>query len=46
VFEVSGVGRGKERALMVIEPPRDSWRTGVLEVDNGILVAIEIGLVE
>ena len=46
LLEVRGVLRRQERALMVIEPPRDSRRWRVLEVDDGILVAGEVFLVE
>ena len=31
---------------MVIEPPGDFGRTGILEIDDGILVAVELLLVE
>jgi hypothetical protein len=31
---------------MVIEPPGNLGRTGILEIDNGILVAIELVFVE
>jgi hypothetical protein len=31
---------------VVIEPPGDFGRTGILEIDNGILVAIELVFVE
>ena len=46
LFEVGGVGRGKKGAFVVIEPPGDFGRTGVLEIDDGILVAVELRLVE
>src|SRR6476646_8110263 len=41
-----GVGRREERAFVVIKPPCDVRRAGVLEVDDGILVAIELFFVE
>ena len=44
--EVLLVGRGEEGRLMMVEPPGDARRGGVLEVDDGILVADEFGLVE
>jgi hypothetical protein len=31
---------------VVIEPPGDFGRTGILEIDDGILVAVELLLVE
>jgi hypothetical protein len=39
------MGREKGR-LVVIEPPGDLWRGGVLEIDDGVLVAGEIALVK
>src|ERR1700683_3138409 len=45
-LEVSGVGRGEKRALVMVEPPCDLGRTGVLEVDDGIFVAVEMGFVK
>ena len=31
---------------MMVKPPCNLWRSGILEVDNGILVAIKIGFIE
>ena len=46
LLEVLGV-RGREKcALVMIEPPGDLGRTGVLEIDDGVLVAVELLLVE
>src|ERR1017187_9197558 len=36
----------KERRLVVIEPPRDTGRSRVLEVHDGILVTRELGLIK
>src|SRR5579859_5517561 len=36
-----GVFRRQKRALVMVEPPGQLWVARVLEVDNGILVAIE-----
>ena len=33
-------------ALMMIKPPGNFWRSGILEIDDGILVAIEICLIK
>ena len=30
----------------MVKPPRNLWRSGILEVDDGILVAIKIGYIE
>ena len=46
LLEVGGVGGGKKSAFVVIEPPGDFGRTGILEIDDGILVAVELLLVE
>src|SRR5208282_5926357 len=46
LLEVGGIGGGKKSALVVIEPPGDFGRTGILEIDDGILVAVELLLVE
>jgi hypothetical protein len=46
VQEVFVVFRSEKRALMMVEPPRDfgGWR--VLEIDNRVLIAGEIALIE
>src|SRR5581483_5201713 len=46
LFEVRGVFRGQERALMMVKPPRDFRRAGILEVHDGVFVAIEFRFVE
>ena len=46
LLEVLGVGGREKRALVMIEPPGDFWRAGVLEIDDGVLVAIELLLIE
>src|ERR1019366_7112652 len=46
LFEVLGIGRRKKSALVMIEPPSDLGRTGVFEVDDGVLVAVELVLIE
>ena len=46
LFEVLSIFRGKKGALVVIEPPGDVSRTGILEVHDGVLVSIEVSLVE
>ena len=45
-FEVLRILWRQECALMVIEPPGDFSRTGILEVHDGVLVSIEFSLVE
>src|SRR5207245_7260657 len=39
--EMLGVGRSKERALMMIEPPGNARRTRVFEILNLIFVSVE-----
>src|SRR5579872_2198395 len=46
LLEVLRVGGREEGALVMIEPPRDFRRTGVLEVDDGVLVAIELLIIK
>jgi hypothetical protein len=46
LFEVGGIGGRKKSAFVVIEPPRDFRRAGILEIDDGVFVAGEIGLIE
>jgi hypothetical protein len=43
VFLILG---GEESAEVMVEPPGNPWRGGVLEVDDGVLVAGEVGFVE
>src|SRR5882757_3522154 len=43
---MGGIGRRQKRALVVIQTPRDIRRTGIFEVDDRILVAVKIFLVE
>ncbi len=40
------VFRREKRALVMVKPPGDLWRSGILEVDDGVLVAIKIGFIE
>ncbi len=46
LLEVGGIGGRKKSAFVVIEPPGDFGRTGILEIDDGILVAVKLLLVE
>src|SRR5579863_4161311 len=39
--EMPGVFRGEERALMMIEPPSQLRRIGILEIDDDIFVAVK-----
>src|SRR5439155_1636363 len=39
--ELLSVGGRQERALMMIEPPCHLRRTGILEIDDDILIAVE-----
>lgn len=39
--ELLGIRRRKKRALMVVEPPGNFRRVRVLEIDDGVFVAIE-----
>src|SRR5260221_2930933 len=43
-FEIFGVGRRQERALVMVKPPGDFRRIGVLEINDGVFVAIEQAL--
>jgi hypothetical protein len=36
----------EEGRKMMVEPPRYSWRSGVFEVDDGVLIASEFTLVK
>jgi hypothetical protein len=36
-----GVGGRKERTLMMVKPPCQAWRTRVLEIHDGIFVAVK-----
>src|SRR4051812_22191503 len=38
--------RREKSALMMVKPPGDLGRSGILEVDDGVLVAIEIRFIE
>src|SRR5438309_3113588 len=40
------VFRREECALMMVKPPGDLWRRGIFKIDDGVLVAIEISLIE
>jgi len=39
---VGCVSWSQEGALVMIEPPSDLGRTGILEIHNGIFIAIEM----
>jgi hypothetical protein len=41
-----GVGLSQKRALVMIKPPRDLGRAGILEIDDGVLIAVELLLVK
>src|SRR5579863_7867508 len=41
-----GIGRRQKSALMVVEPPGNLRRTGILKVDDRVLVTVELVLVE
>jgi hypothetical protein len=45
-LKVSRVGSGEKRALMMVEPPGNLGRAGVLEVDDRIFVTIEMRFVK
>ena len=46
LLEVLGVGGREECTLVMVEPPGDFWRTGILEVDDSVLVAVELIFIE
>ena len=46
LLEVFGVGGRKKGAFVVIEPPSDGGGTRVLEIDDGVFVAVELLLIE
>src|SRR5580700_5222296 len=46
VLEVGGVGGREKCALMMVEPPGDLGRRRVLEIDDGVFVAIEMGFIK
>ena len=46
LLEMRCILRRKERALVVIEPPGNLRRAGILEIHDGVFVAIKIGFVE
>src|SRR5262249_23728498 len=46
LLKMCGVFRRQERALMMIEPPGDLRRAGVLEIHDSVLVAIELLFIE
>src|SRR5208337_39539 len=46
LLEVGGIVGRQKRAFVVIEPPGNFGRTGIFEIDDGILVAIELIFVE
>ena len=46
LLEMGGVGRREKGAFVVIEPPGNVGRTGVFEIDNRVLIAVKLLLVE
>jgi hypothetical protein len=42
LLEVLGVGGGKKCALVVIKPPGNLGGAGVLEINDGVLVAVKL----
>jgi len=46
LFKVGGIGRREKRAFVMIEPPGKLRRTGILEIDDGVFVAIELDVLE
>src|SRR5438477_7253806 len=46
LLEVGGVCRREERALVMVEPPSDFGRTGILEVHDSVFVAVKLLLVK
>ena len=44
--EVFRVGGCKERALVMVKPPGHPRRTGILEIDDGVLVAVKQPVLE
>jgi hypothetical protein len=46
LLEVRRVLWREKRALVMVEPPRDPRRRRIFEIDDGVLVAGEIRLVE
>ncbi len=43
---MAGVLGGQKGALMMVEPPGELWIAGVLEVDDGVLLAVEEAVLE
>jgi hypothetical protein len=35
------VGRSQERTLVMIEPPGNFWRVGILKIDDHVFVAVK-----
>ena len=46
LLEVGRVGGRQKRAFMMVEPPGDFGRAGILEIHDGIFVAIKVVLIE
>src|SRR5438874_1172592 len=46
LFEVFSIRRTQKGALVMIKPPCDFWRTRILEIHDGILISVEIVVVE
>ena len=45
-LEVDGVRGRKKRAQVMVKPPSDFGRTGVLEIDDGVFVAVEMRFIK
>ena len=46
LLKMLGIGRRKKCALMMVEPPRDFRRTGIFEVNDGVLITVKFFFVE
>ena len=45
-FEVGSVGGREKRTLVMVEPPSNFGRTGILEINDSVFVAVEMGFVK
>ena len=46
LLEVLSIGGREEGALVMVEPPGNFGRTGIFEIDDGVLFAIEFLFIE
>ena len=46
LLEVGRILRRQKRALVMVKPPGNLWRTGILEIDYCVLVAIKLFLIK